>query len=140
MLVDTTIALLLNSGIAPTPALRTPPMSMSAAAGGVQLPTVVNPQQAALLMGPFPVLATMMREQLQQTAMNYVQGANTLMDFAMSESGGDDAMSDIAMSEVSEVPPLDEQSMGATVMVGATAAAVALMQLGRGGGGAHHQN
>ena len=135
MLVDTAAMLLLSSGLAGSqPALRQQAaVQMQANGAGAQLlhmPQVYNnPQNAALLMGPFPVLATMMRESLQQTAAAYVQGATNLLDLSMSDD-------DAAMSEVSdaEMPPLDEQSISSTAMVGATAAAIALLNLR---GGAH---
>jgi len=124
MLLDSAMMLLLNAGVAPTqPALRAQATAnFVEPAGLVQTPIWNNPQQAALLMGPFPILATMMREQLQQQAMNYVNGAQQLLDLSMSDD-------DAAMSDISDIPPLDEQSIGTTAIVGATAAAVALLQL-----------
>jgi hypothetical protein len=122
---------------------------MQAPAGAqlMNMPQIYNnPQNVALLMGPFPVLATMMRESLQRTAAAYVQGATNLLDLSMSDAMSDSTMSDSmsdAMSdysydaEMSEIglPPLDEQSITTTAIVGATAAAIALLNLR---GGAHH--
>lgn len=148
MLVDTAALLLLASST--QPALRrhgTHQMQAPAGAQLMNMPQIYNnPQNVALLMGPFPVLATMMRESLQRTAAAYVQGATNLLDLSMSETMSDSTMSDSmsdAMSdysydaEMSEIglPPLDEQSITTTAIVGATAAAIALLNLR---GGAHH--
>ena len=122
-------------------------MQSPAGAQLMNMPQIYNnPQNVALLMGPFPVLATMMRESLQRTAAAYVQGATNLLDLSMSDAMSDSTMSDSmsdAMSdysydaEMSEIglPPLDEQSITTTAIVGATAAAIALLNLR---GGAHH--
>ena len=153
MLVDTAALLLLASST--QPALRrhgTHQMQAPAGAQLMNMPQIYNnPQNVALLMGPFPVLATMMRESLQRTAAAYVQGATNLLDLSMSETMSDSTMSDSTMSdsmsdatsdysydaEMSEIglPPLDEQSITTTAIVGATAAAIALLNLR---GGAHH--
>jgi hypothetical protein len=148
MLVDTAALLLLASSTQPA-LRRLGTLQMQAPAGAqlMNMPQIYNnPQNVALLMGPFPVLATMMRESLQRTAAAYVQGATNLLDLSMSDAMSDSTMSDSmsdAMSdysydaEMSEIglPPLDEQSITTTAIVGATAAAIALLNLR---GGAHH--
>ena len=116
------------------PALRTQAaVSMQTPGGAVAMPAFGTPASAALL-GPFPVLATMMRQELERNAMAYVQGAGHLIDFSMSDDDNSDSssMADSVMTDSISLPPLTEQSIGATAMVGAAAAAVTLLKL-RGG-------
>jgi len=71
-------------------------------------------QAAALLMSPFPVLAQMMRQSLEQTAAQAAEGADSLLGLSTSD--------DVEMSD---------GSVGNTVMVGAAAAALALLNMRR---------
>mmetsp|Transcript_13346 Transcript_13346/g.34224 ORF Transcript_13346/g.34224 Transcript_13346/m.34224 type:complete len:173 (+) Transcript_13346:2-520(+) len=133
VLLDNAMLLLLNGAALPMqPALRTQAaVNMHGPAMNMNMPALNTPG-AALLMSPFPVLATMMKEQLQASALRYVQGANDLMDMAMSDDGMSDTASMLSDSIDEAALPPQEESIGATAMVGAAAAAMALMQL-RGG-------
>lgn len=114
----TAMMLLLNSA----PALRAQQPAFQPA-GAPFVEQNAQTHAAALLMSPMPVLATMMRQQLQMSAMQYAQGANNLLDLASSDDDLLTQTSDISMSDV------EQADIGTTAMVGAAAAAIALMNL-----------
>merc|ERR1711924_30370 len=77
-----------------------------------QAPAAVQASMRAALMSPFPVLAQMMYQSLQQSAAATASAASSLLDLSVSE-------------DLTE----DEELTGATAMVGAAAAAVALYRM-----------
>ena len=109
MLIDSAMLLLLQTS--PTPMRATVNMN-GAALGSPQ--QQMQAQAAALLMSPFPVLAQMMRQSLEQTAAQAAEGADSLLGL----STGDDV-------------EMSDGSVGNTVMVGAAAAALALLNMRR---------
>ena len=115
----TAMMLLLNSA----PALRAQQPAFQPA-GAPFVEQNAQTHAAALLMSPMPVLATMMRQQLQMSAMQYAQGANNLLDLASSDDDLLTQTGDISMSDVDA-----QADIGTTAMVGAAAAAIALMNL-----------
>ena len=117
MLVDSAMMLLLSSGAAPQPAMRAnmPHMDMAAP----NMPAVNQQHLAqALLMSPLPVLTHVMRQTIQQTAQAAADGASSLLELAQDD--------DVMMGEAEQDP-----SMGSTAMVGAAAAALALLNMRR---------
>ena len=112
MFIDAATMLLL-SGAAPQPAMHQRTV-MHAAMGDYQR---VNHLPAALLMSPLPVLTAMWRQTLEQSAQAAAAGANSLLDLAQEE--------DVMMGDISS----EEAGIGNTAMVGAAAAALALLNL-----------
>ena len=141
VLLDPTMLMLLN-GAVPTPAANRPVM-MHAGALNMQGPApaqvIAADQQMrfnAMLMSPIPVLAQMVRKNLEESATAAVQGATNLVDFASTNSiyGGDTG--DVPMLD--DLPNMEDGAaaasggsgaMGSTAMVGAAAAALALMNI-----------
>merc|ERR1712196_559151 len=83
---------------------------------------------AALLMSPMPVLATMMRHSLQQTALQTASAASNLLDLATSETPM--ASEDVQMLEDAQMfTPPEVPAVGGAAMVGAAAAALALINM-----------
>ena len=87
-------------------------------------PPMQNAQAHAIqtMYGGVPMLTNILRNQIVQTAKAAVVGAGALVDLSMS---GDD---DITMFDDTEYPPA-EAGVGSTAMVGAAAAALALLNL-----------
>ena len=154
VLVDAAMLTLLNGAMMPAPAAR-PALAgfhqgvIPAPNNGVELARGIHADAqarfAALLMSPVPVLATIMRQQLEQTATMAVDGASSLIDFAQSSpqvpafEGGPltDASDAYFDNDVMMGGESGEgvgggsgvEMTGATAMVGAAAAALALMNI-----------
>uniref|UniRef100_A0A7S2GKI6 Secreted protein n=1 Tax=Haptolina brevifila TaxID=156173 RepID=A0A7S2GKI6_9EUKA len=115
VLLDGAVATMLGAGLTGV----APPMQLNNIAA---MPAPMRAHATAMLMSPMPVLTNIVRHQIQQTAMRSAQCASNLLDLSMSDS-------DVPMEAepLLEVP--EGEGVGSTAMVGAAAAALALMNL-----------
>ena len=150
MLVDPTMLMLLNGAVPGPVATGRGPTMMNAAAlnlqgdvPGTQLAQqqyALHEQQVrfnAMLMSPIPVLAQLVKKNLADSATAAVQGATALADFAAQQTAGAfDPAGDVPMLD--DIPDIEDAAAasgdggtisGSTAMVGAAAAALALMNI-----------
>ena len=118
MLLDQALATLLAST---APAV--PPTQLNFHNVHANVSPLARAQATALLMSSTPVLAQTVRHQITQTALQSVNAAQSMLDLSTSIGDDDENM-------VPNMLPESEDT-GTTAMVGAAAAALALMNMRR---------